>query len=342
MAAKFLPSLSVFLVGAGVLLLCAVMAALLWHQGVFNRHGATSPAPEPVENPVLPEVQATPTASDIPSMPLAVAGTDSKMITSLDELRRLCPDPWTEDVPDACIAALGSRYRQEGMRTVRPHHDGGGWEPSAGPLSAEVSWEEAFANPEDARRAVEEALAKPECGRFIVRDTMERFGIADDRDNAASAHLRKTCAAGEAAKLAMLEAGCVKLLRVGGRLERSSDSHPDDQAAMALLRERDTSHRHETYWTWHVERLDGNTTLTPDEYWARRDEIEDGRFRFAWRRLMCRAVPPETFALLDGLPEPGHDIHQGDHLRRYAGRLGNEWALAVAERNEEEIWGPVD
>ena len=175
-----------------------------------------------------------------------------------------------------------------------------------------------------------------------MRDTMERFGMADDRDNAVSGHLREACAADEAAKLAMLEAACVKLLRTGGRLKRSSDSHPDDEAAMALLRKRDTAHRHEAYWSWHVERLDDDATLTPEEYWARREEIDDGRFRFAWRRLMCRAVPPETFALLDGLPEHGRDVHQGHHLRRYAGRLGNEWALAVAKRNEEEVWAPVD
>ena len=31
-------------------------------------------------------------------------------------------------------------------------------------------------------------------------------------------------------------------------------------------------------------------------------------------------------------------MHQGHHLRRYAARLGNEWAIAVAKRFEDEIW----
>ena len=263
-------------------------------------------------------------------------------IPTLAELRALCPDPWTEGVPDECSAALAGRYGREGMRTTRPSFYGGGWEPPPAPLPVEVPWEEAFVDVAGVRRAVDLALGKPECAAFVVRDSKEKFGIADGIDVDATLQLRKECAADEAAKLAMLHAGCVKQLTMAGRLDLSSERHPDDEAASAVLRERDSAYRHEANWVWAVEHLDDDPTLTPEEYWLRRDEIEDERFRFAWRRLMCRTVPPEAFALFDVLPEPGHDIHQGHHLRRYAARLGNEWALAVAERNEEEVWGPVD
>ena len=130
---------------AGALLVALVVAAWFWHQDSVDRHHATPQAPGSGQKPVPPEVEATPTASDTSAVPMAVAGTVSGIVASLDELRRLCPDPWTEGVPDACIAALASRYRQEGMRTVRPHHDGGGWAPPGAPLSAEVTWNEAFA-----------------------------------------------------------------------------------------------------------------------------------------------------------------------------------------------------
>lgn len=104
------------------------------------------------------------------------------------------------------------------------------------------------------------------------------------------------------------------------------------------LRERDRASRHEEYWSWYVEELDDDPALTPEEYWRRREEIDDARFRFAWRRLRCYAVDPAVLATFDSLPEAGHEMHQGHHLRRYAARLGNEWAIAVAKRFEDEIW----
>ena len=264
-------------------------------------------------------------------------------VPTLDELRVRCPDPWTFPLPVDCTDALGQRYQREGARSVRLPYYAGWWSPNTAPLAAEVSWVDAFNDPEGTRGIVEDALRKPECAAFVVRDSKETFGIGDGRDATASTQLREACAADEAAKLAMLHMGCVLMLVTSGRLDLSPENDPDSEAALARMRDRDAvAHRHEEPWSWAVEDLDDDPTLTTEEYWARRDEIDDGRFRFAWRRLMCRAVPPATFALLDGLPEPGHDIHQGHHLRRYAGRLGNEWALAVAERNEEEIWGPVD
>ncbi|MDE0177111.1 MAG: hypothetical protein OXP36_00820 [Gammaproteobacteria bacterium] len=281
-------------------------------------------------------------SSQIRSPDVPHASIAAEDIATLAELREMCPDPWTEGVPDDCSAALAGRYGREGMRMVRPPYDGGGWEPPPAPLPVEVPWEEAFTDVAGARRAVKDALGKPECAAFILYDSKEKFGIADGRDVEATPQLREVCAADGAARLAMVHAGCVKLLRRAGRLDLSLERHPDDEAAAAVLRERDSAYRHEANWVWAVEHLDDDPTLTLEEYWRRRDEIEDERFRFAWRRLMCRAVPPEAFALLDALPEPGHDIHQGHHLRRYAARLGNEWALAVAERNEEEVWGPVD
>ena len=136
----------------------------------------------------------------------------------------------------------------------------------------------------------------------------------------------------------MLNEGCVKLLRHAGRFVRTAEPSSDDQTYSIELRDGDTAFYHDAFWEWHFDRLDGDPTLSPEEYWQRREEIEDGRFRFAWRRLMCHAVDPSVFAALPALPEAGHDRHQGNHLRRYAARLGNEWAIAVAERFENEIW----
>ena len=313
-----------------------VVAVLLWPEQDTNVDQPASEGAEPVSRPsmtTLPDVAVEPGVSP--------AATTTP---ALDELRRRCPDPWTLPLPVHCADALGRRYEQEGARSTRLHDDAiGWWWPNTAMLAAEVSWVDAFTDPEGTRGIVEEALGKPECAAFVVRDSKETFGIADGRDATASPQLREACAADEAAKLAMLHMGCVLMLVSSGRLDLSPENDTDSEATLARMRDRDAvANRHEEPWAWAVEDLDDDPTLTTEEYWARRDEIEDGRFRFAWRRLMCRAVPPETFALLDGLPEPGHDIHQGDHLRRYAGRLGNEWALAVAERNEKEVWGPLD
>ena len=256
---------------------------------------------------------------------------------SLETLRRLCADPWTDGVPIDCKTALDGRYASEGMRMARLYYQGTLWEPPPDPLPVEIGWGEAFTDPVATHRAVEKALRSPACAKFVVRESAERFGLADVRDSAVPAELRGVCAADEAAKLAMLHEGCVKLLSVAGRFNVEMETNADDEAAGTALRERDTAFRHESYWVSLVEDLNNEPALTPEEYWHRREEIEDGRFRFAWRRLRCYAVDPAVFAALPTLPEAGRDVHQGNHLRRYAAQLGNEWAIGVGQRLEEQV-----
>ena len=272
----------------------------------------------------VPRVSAAPPASiDVPS---------------LETLWRLCPDPWVDSVGDDCQAALADRYRDEGMRTVRLHHNGLLWERPHAPLSVEITWDDAFARPLATRRTVDEALGDPSCREFVVHETAEVLGVADAWTDPVSAKLQARCAADEAATLGMLFEGCEELLRSTGRLDHSPQSTSAEETAGFALRSRDTSSRHEYDWNWHIEQLDNDATFGPEQYWRRREEIDDARFRFAWRRLKCYAVEPAVFAMFDSLPEGGAEIHQGHHLRRYAARLGNDWAIAVAQRFEERIW----
>ena len=321
------------LAGAAALA-CTVVVVLFQPPNAMDSDPGPRPVRAPRDTPSY-AVETPPTEAPAPDALPAAAGPVG--VASLEALRRLCPDPWSDGVPDECTAALADRYLGEGMRTVRLHYGGDGWRPPSDPLPVEISWEEAFADPVGTRDAVEEALRDPQCGEFVVRETAELFGMADVWEDPVPERLREACAADEAARLAMLHEGCVNLLHGAGRLVLVPElSTPADEVAGFELRQRDTAFHNEKYWGWLVEELDDDATLTPEEYWRRREEIEDGRFRFAWRRLRCRAVDPGVFAVLDALPEAGHDIHQASHLRRYAARLGNEWAIAVAQRFENE------
>ena len=294
--------------------------------------------PAQVRTPRVGPSHANETASvqaPAPDGPLAARPVG---VPSLEALRRLCPDPWTDGVPSDCETALDDRYGGEGMRTVHLYFQGTLWEPPSDPLPVEITWDEAFADPVGTHKAVEKALRHPECAEFVVRESAERFGLADVWESSVPVKLRGVCAADEAAKLAMLHEGCVKLLSLAGRFGVEPEPTAAAEAAGIALRERDTAFRHDSHWGLLVEDLNGDPTVTPGEYWQRRDEIEDGRFRFAWRRLRCYAVDVEAFSMLDALPGAGHDVHQGNHLRRYAARLGNEWAIAVARRFEETVW----
>ena len=303
---------------------------------------AVDPEPRP-GSVALEDYASVQSKDESPSRDDQVLDAASGGVPSLATLRRLCPDPWTEGVSGDCEAALAERYRNEGMRTADLHDDGLFWASQSVPLPAEIAWAEAFADPAGVRRAVSEALRDPECLAFAdLADMREvaRFPPFElyPWDDPVPEGLSGACAAAEAAKLAMLHEGCVVMLHSGGRGPPSpGPESAGDVVARMSLRERDTAFHHDELWRLHVEDLDADPTLTAEEYWHRREQIEDERFRFAWRRLMCHATDQSAFAMLDALPDPGHDRHQGKYLRWYAARFGNEWARAVAPDVNRQI-----
>ena len=326
-AARHPTSLTLSLAGAGV---AAVVIALTLFRSP-DSSGSGDPAPLPLD-----DTRARP-AAQLPAPGVRTPPVASASVPSLEALRRLCPDPWTEGVPDDCQAALARRYGGEGMRTARLHDDGLFWEPQSDPLPVEIPWTEAFADPAGARRAVSEALRDPACLAFADLAGMRSaarfppFELYPRDDDPVPDGLRGVCAAADAAKLAMLHEGCFGVATSAGLGPPStgSESPVEDVAARRSLRERDTAFHLEEPWVWHIEDLDADPSLTPAEYWRRREEIEDERFRFAWRRLMCLAADQSALAMLDALPDPGDDLHQGKFLRWYAARFGNEWAQTV-------------
>ncbi|MDE0193071.1 MAG: hypothetical protein OXQ90_17085 [Gammaproteobacteria bacterium] len=329
MAGKRPPVLALSLGGAGAVAVAVSLA--LFRPVDFPPAAGSGPRPDAASDP--PSVRSAGETPPPDAPPHAATSADAP---SLDTLRLVCPDPWTEGVSDDCKAALAGRYRSEGMRTAVLHDDGLFWEPQSDPLPAEIAWAEAFADPVGARRAVSEALRDPACLAFAdlpgmrVAARFPPFELYPRDDDPVPEGLRGACASVEAAKLAMLHEGCVVMLRSAGRGPPSpGPESSEDVAARMSLRERDTAFHHEELWGLHVEDLDADPTLTPEEYWRRREQIDDERFRFAWRRLMCHAADQSAFAMFDALPDAGHDLHQGKYLRWYAARFGNEWAQAV-------------
>ena len=255
------------------------------------------------------------------AMPLSMVSR-SDPVPTLDELRRLCPNPWTDGLQADCLTALGRRYGREGMRSVSVPFDSiGWWWPDTRPVSSEIPWQEVFADPVQTRQIVEEALRRPTCSPFKAEPSPEPTTGQQD-----------ACAAREAAKLAMLHSGCSMMLVTSGQLDPSSGQRPG--SAGARRRDRDSiAFHHEEPWSLPLEHLDSDASLTPEEYWQRRAQMDEGRFRLAWRRQMCRQVPVGALRNLHELTTD-HHIHQGDYLRNYAARLGNEWALAVTAREQ--------
>ena len=151
---------------------CAIAVLISWSPDNMepdNVPGAGFPHDDISPGTVAPPTEAT--ALGVPE------ATVSNAIPSVQTLRRLCADPWSEGVPDDCKDALTVRYHGEGMPTVRLHYNGGGWEPTSEVLPVEITWEQAFAEPEETRRAVVGALDDPQCRKFIVRDTAEVLGV---------------------------------------------------------------------------------------------------------------------------------------------------------------------
>ena len=147
------------------------------------------------------------------------------------------------------------------------------------------------------------------------------------------ADLRAVCSADEIAKLAMLHAGCAMtlVLQTGFNPWGPPDDVPNEDSRAAEL---------DTAW-WQYGALDEDVSLPPDEYWRRRAEIDDARFRFAWRLLQCKAVPEGALAWLEELPTPAAGGHQGRDLTEAAAQLGSDWATRELRQSKhfvEQEW----
>ena len=233
------------------------------------------------------------------------------------DLGVLCPDLWGEP-GEACLEALDARFGVE-TNFAGLIDDPFGWSPQLAEVRARKSlvaslggrptWEGVFGNPSETRQAVAKALSRPEC---IVAEGQMR------------PRLRERCAADEMAKLALLHEGCV------GALAR--DSAYREFGMGDVYAER-----------WRLELADRAEEPDHDTYWRQVAEVEEERFRFAWRLHRCRSVPDEALAWIDAFPVPqespetGVGYHQGGYLLDAAARLGNEWAAAwgmVASRKD--------
>ena len=295
----------------GVALAAAV--ATVWWRG-----GQASPAPvdgtaSRTTTPATPPA-SQPVGESEPAPGVADAGGPA---VSLDDLWHLCPNPWS-GIGEECAAALDGRYLREAVGLAQLHDNPIRWERrSKSAAFGGVVWEDVFADPEATREAALAALRREEC-RVAQGETRRDLG--------------ETCAADEVAKLAMLQEACVMPLVLHSGFnpwrppgEVQTWFGPSD----AELDER---------WTWWVDRLDEDASLPLDEYWRRRAEIDDARFRFAWRLMRCEAVPETALAWLDVLPTPTaepEDQNQGTHLTVIASRLGSEWARREIEQAEQ-------
>lgn len=240
----------------------------------------------------------------------------------LYDLARLCSDLWG-DPGEPCLEALEARFGKENTLAgaARSPAD---WSRHRAEVRARSSLiasldvptlAEVFDDPSAIRRAVGIALAKPEC---VVGEGQMR------------PRLRERCAADDMAKLAMLQAACVPLLWQD-RAYREAGMHDAfaegwRSAIAATAEEPD----HETYL-----RLVA--------------EMEEERFRFAWRLHRCRAVPDDALAWVDAFRVP--DDHSGADqslaLDVNAARLGTEWAapfgMAASQQDMAVLrrWDPA-
>ncbi len=294
---------------AGALGVSATVAAVWWWWETAPPPAAqTASDSAPFANVVAaaPVTEVSETARDAGSSDPAV---------SLQDLWHRCPNAWS-GISDECARALDARYLREPAGLAPLHKDPWGWDRSLRTAFDGVTWEEVFTAPVSVREAAREALDRDEC-RVAEGETRPDLG--------------RTCAADDIAKLAILQAGCVMPMVLHGGFnpwrppgEEQTWFGPSD----AELDER---------WAWWVDKLDDDPSLSVEEYWRRRAEIDDARFRFAWRLMRCEAVPESAFAWLDSLPTPTAeptDQHQGAHLTAIAARLGSEWAQREIEQQE--------
>lgn len=291
----------------GVLLVVAVAGGAWW----WNHLGDLTSTTETEFHVDAPAVEQTSKrTAELAQLPNPQPRTDADhdVIPSVEDLAYLCPNPWSA-MGDDCAAALDHRYLLEPVSLAKLHNDEFGWEPPAAPPAFDgVSWQQVFADPDRTFRAAMDALSRVQC----------RVPEGETRVD-----LRDTCSADEVAKLAILQTACVMPLVHHGVSnpwlapgEENTWSGPTDTQI-------------EDTWRSTAELLDQDTSLTAAEYWQHRTELEDARFRFAWRLMRCERVPRQALAWLDVLPTPsGHpdDQHQGRPLTEIAARLGSDWA----------------
>ena len=291
----------------GAVLFAAVFAAAWW----WARPGNLIPPAEVepyLDAPGIEQnTERTKDAATHPNPPPS-AEVDHPAAPSVADLAYLCPNPWSA-IGDDCAAALDRRYQSEPVALAKLHNDVFGWKPAAATAAFDgVAWQQVFADPEYTFRAAMDSLSRPEC-RVPKGDT--RFD------------LRETCSADEVAKLAMLQTACVMPLVQHGRY------NPWLPPGEEITWSGPTDTQMEDDWRSEAELLDRDTSLTVAEYWQRRAELEDARFRFAWRLMRCERMPRQALAWLEVLGTPtGHsdDQHQGRSLTEIAARLGSDWA----------------
>lgn len=224
-------------------------------------------------------------------------------IPTVGELREVCGTPWTTVPGDPCAEALDARYLDESASMYALVGGPMSWvahrarsEAPPGP-----SWREVFKNPAATREAVENALARPACH---------------------AGGTETSCAVEEIRKLAVLHEACIEPLRRNGirnpwrpQWETQSWFGPSDA-------EKDER------WQWNIDALDADASLTVEAYWRRRGEVEEAKYRYAWRLMRCKEAAG-SLDWIDTLPTPSGspgDEHQGVALVKIAARLGDEWA----------------
>jgi len=200
--------------------------------------------------PVVP--QGLPDERELKVTP-AVEASDNK-IPTVAELREVCGSPWSAVPGDPCAEALDARYLDE-YASMYPLVGGPmSWvaHRTASEAPPGPSWREIFIDPPATRKAVEDALSRPEC---LAGQT-------------------EACAVDEIVKLALLHEACIEPLRRNGfrdpwrpQWETQVWFGPSDA-------EKDER------WQWNIDVLDADASLTVEEYWRARDEVEEAKYRY--------------------------------------------------------------
>ena len=237
------------------------------------------------------------------------------------DLERLCPDLWG-DPGEPCLEALETRFGEE-MAVRAGIGSPMDWSRRTAQVRTRISliasldvptFAEVFEDPSATLRAVGTALAKPEC---VVAEGQMR------------PRLRERCAADDMAKLAMLQATCVP----------------------PLIRDRDyrDAGMHDGWaedWRWAI----AATAEQPDQdtYLRLVAELEEERFRFAWRLHRCRAVPDDALSGVDPfrIPDGFSAAYQASRLALAAARLGTEWVASCMSLSGQDMavlrrWDPA-
>ena len=298
-------------IGTALAVSVVAVAILFWRGG---RSAPTVDTPPPADvHATIGDDDTVPFAPDEVSSGSGSATPAPGRVPSLEDLKRLCIDPWS-GLDYGCAEALDRRYRGEPVGLAGLHNGPSEWNRSAAPPAYEgIPWEVVFADPLSTRATAQAALSRAEC-RVSRPETRPDLGSA--------------CAVNEIAILAMLQTACVMELvyyKPGFNPWGSPDDLPGREKRAAEM---------ETKW-WQYEALDDEISLSMEEYYRRRAEIDDARFRFAWRLSRCKAVPEDALAWVDELPTPEPGGHQGQDLTEMAARLGSEWAIQELKQSKQ-------